>query len=110
MLNRVTISTLLKTVIMTLGVAVVVMLAVNAWDSWSRLSTANQAEAAANAESYLFTALYNMRIDRASTVFDLNSDRTGVSSSCSERGRPKWRQCNPHCNICRRSIFRISRH
>ena len=87
MLNRVTISTLLKTVIMTLGIAVVIMLAVNAWDSWSRLSKAGQAEAAANAESYLFTALYNLRIDRASTVIDLNSDRTGVSSSL-QRARP----------------------
>jgi methyl-accepting chemotaxis protein len=87
MLNRVTISALLKTVIMTLGVAVVIMLAVNAWDSWSRLANASQAEAAANAESYLFTALYNMRIDRASTVIDLNSDRTGVSPSL-QRARP----------------------
>jgi methyl-accepting chemotaxis protein len=79
MLNRVTISTLLKAVIMTLGLAVIVMLSLTAWDSWSRLVTASQAEAAANAEGYLFTALYNMRIDRATTSIDLNSDRTGVS-------------------------------
>ena len=80
MLNRVTISTLLKTVIMTLGIAVIVMLSLTAWDSWNRLASANQAEAAANAESYLFTALYNLRIDRATTGFDLRSDRTGVAS------------------------------
>src|SRR5580698_10865650 len=79
MLNRVTISTLLKTVIMTLGIAVIVMLSLTAWDSWNRLASANQAEAAANAEGHLFTALYNMRIDRATTGIDLNSDRTGVS-------------------------------
>ncbi len=79
MLNRVTISTLLKTVIMTLGIAVVVMLSLTAWDSWKRLVTASQAEAAANAESYLFTALFNLRIDRATTSIDLQSDRTGVS-------------------------------
>ncbi len=79
MFNRVTISTLLKTVIMTLGVAVIVMLSLTAWESWSRLATASQAEAAANAEGNLFTALYNMRIDRATTSIDLNSDRTGVS-------------------------------
>jgi methyl-accepting chemotaxis protein len=78
-LNRVTISTLLKTVIMTLGIAVIVMLALTAWDSWNRLAVASRAEAAANAESNLFTALYNMRIDRATTVIDLNSERTGVS-------------------------------
>ena len=51
MLNRVTISTLLKTVIMTLGIAVIVMLSLTAWDSWNRLASANQAEAAANAEA-----------------------------------------------------------
>ncbi|MGA8319942.1 MAG: hypothetical protein WB774_03765 [Xanthobacteraceae bacterium] len=64
---------------MTLGIAVIVMLSLTVWDSWKRLASANQAEAAANAEGYLFTALYNMRIDRATTVIDLNSDRTGIS-------------------------------
>ena len=78
MLNRVTISTLLKTVIMTLGLAVIVMLSLTEWDSWSRLKTAKEAEAAANAESHLFTALYNLRVDRATTASDLHADRTGV--------------------------------
>jgi methyl-accepting chemotaxis protein len=78
MLNRVTISALLKAVIMTLGLAVIVMLAMTAWESWTRLTTAREAEAAAKAESYLFTALYNLRVDRATTASDLNSDRTGV--------------------------------
>jgi methyl-accepting chemotaxis protein len=80
MLNRVTISTLLKAVIMTLGIAVIVMLSLTAWDSWKSLAAANQAEAAANAESNLFTVLYSLRIDRATTGFDLQSDRIGVSS------------------------------
>jgi methyl-accepting chemotaxis protein len=84
MLNRVTISALLKAVIMTLGVAVIVMLSLNAWDSWTRLTEASEDEAAANAESHLFTALYNMRIDRATTVLDLNSDRTGVTQILSK--------------------------
>jgi methyl-accepting chemotaxis protein len=81
MLNRVTISALLKTVIMTLGIAVIVMLALNAWESWSRLAAASQGQAAANAESNLFTALYNMRIDRATTLIDLSADKppTGMS-------------------------------
>jgi methyl-accepting chemotaxis protein len=87
MLNRVTISTLLKTVIMTLGIAVIVMLSLTAWDSWNRLAAASQAQAAANAESYLFTALYNMRIDRATTSIDLQSDRTGISPVLA-RSRP----------------------
>ena len=53
MFNRVTIGTLLKTVIMTLGVAVIVMLSLTAWESWSRLATASQAEAAANAVNFV---------------------------------------------------------
>ncbi len=76
MLNRVTISALLKAVIMTLGIAVVVMLSLTAWESWNRLQTAREAEAAASAESDLFTALYNLRVDRASTGSDLQADKT----------------------------------
>ena len=34
MLNRVTINTLLKTVIAALGVVVVIMLSLSAWESW----------------------------------------------------------------------------
>jgi methyl-accepting chemotaxis protein len=79
MLNRVTISGLLKAVIMTLGLAVIVMLGLSAWDSWGRLSAANQAEAAANAGSHLFKALYSTRVDRSSTPLDLNGERTGMS-------------------------------
>jgi methyl-accepting chemotaxis protein len=55
------------------------MLAMTAWESWNRLTTASEAEAAANAESHLFKALYSTRVDRASTVIDLNTDRTGMS-------------------------------
>ncbi|HUC51450.1 MAG TPA: methyl-accepting chemotaxis protein [Xanthobacteraceae bacterium] len=84
MLNRVTISALLKAVIMTLGVAVVVMLLSTAWESWKRLETAKEAEAAANAESQLFTGLYNLRIDRASTSGELNGDRMGLSPVLSQ--------------------------
>jgi methyl-accepting chemotaxis protein len=87
MLNRVTISALLKAVIMTLGIAVVVMLSLTAWESWNRLETANEAEAAANAESNLFTTLYNLRVDRATTSSDLHADRTGVSQILSTARR-----------------------
>ena len=40
MLDRVTISTLLKTVITLFGAAVIVMLSLNVWDSWARLRSA----------------------------------------------------------------------
>src|ERR1700733_6114714 len=65
MLNRVTINALLKAVIGVLGAAVVIMLALSAWESWGRLATASRAAAVADASTYLFTALHNLRFDRA---------------------------------------------
>jgi len=75
MLNRVTISALLKTGIALCGAAVVIMLSLNVWDSWNRLNSASRAAAATEASSYLFTALHNLRVDSASTYRDLLSDK-----------------------------------
>jgi hypothetical protein len=61
MLNRLTINTLLKAVIATLGAAVVIMLSLSAWNSWERLGSASRALAVADASSYLFTALHHLR-------------------------------------------------
>jgi methyl-accepting chemotaxis protein len=77
MLNRVTINTLLKTVIGVLGAAVVIMLSLSAWDSWGRLTVASRAAAVANASSYLFTALHNLRFDRAVSRTEMLSERQG---------------------------------
>ncbi len=81
MLNRVTISKLLKTVITALGAAVVVMLLLTAWQSWNRLAMTSRALAASQSANHLFTALFNMRVDRATTSIELNSDKppTGIS-------------------------------
>jgi len=75
MLNRVTISALLKTVIALCGAAVVIMLSLNVWDSWNRLNSDSRAAAATEASSYLFTALHNLRVDSSSTYRDLLSDK-----------------------------------
>jgi len=81
MLNRVTISKLLKTVITALGAVVVVMLLLTAWQSWNRLAMTSRALAASQAANHLFTALFNMRVDRATTAIELNADKppTGIS-------------------------------
>jgi hypothetical protein len=79
MLNRVTINTLLKTVIAALGAAVVIMLSLSAWDSWNRLGTASRAAAVADASSYLFTALHNLRFDRAVSRTELLADRQATA-------------------------------
>jgi len=75
MLNRVSINTILNSVIATLAAAVVIVLAYGAWSSWTRLAAVNRIAAAAEASTYLFTALHNLRVDRASGYRDLISDR-----------------------------------
>ncbi len=57
MLNRLTISALLKSAIALCGVAVITLLAYSVSDSWGRLRTASHAAAATEASSHLFTAL-----------------------------------------------------
>jgi methyl-accepting chemotaxis protein len=79
MLHRMTINTLLKAVIATLGAAVVIMLSFSAWESWGRLSVASRATAVADASSYLFTALHNLRFDRAVSRTELLADRQATT-------------------------------
>jgi methyl-accepting chemotaxis protein len=76
MLSRISISTLLKSVIAVLGAAIVVMLALSARESWTRLNAANRISGVANASGYMFTALNSLRVDRSATGRDLLADRT----------------------------------
>jgi methyl-accepting chemotaxis protein len=75
MLNRVSINTILNSVIATLAAAVVIVLALGAWHSWTRLAAVNRIAAVADASAYMFAALHNLRVDRASGFRDLNADR-----------------------------------
>ncbi len=85
MLGRMTISAILKSVIVVFGAAVVIMLSLNVWDSWSRLGTADRAAAVTDASTYLFTALHNLRIDRASSYRELLADQqTGMDRLLSD--------------------------
>src|SRR4051794_14725400 len=78
MLNRLSVNFILKSVIATLMTVIIVALAVGAWDSWRRLNAVNRIAAVAEATSYMFTALHNLRVDRASTTRDLNSENPTV--------------------------------
>jgi hypothetical protein len=93
MLNRVTINALLRTVIGALGAAVVIMLSLSAWDSWSRLAVASRAAAVSDASVYLFTALHNLRFDRAVSRTELLADRQATTMNSILRealeGRPQ---------------------
>src|ERR1700722_5902310 len=74
MLNRLTISTLLKSAVALCGAAVITLLAFSVSDSWGRLRTASRAAAATQASTDLFMALHNLRIDNSTTYRDLMSD------------------------------------
>ncbi len=74
MLNRVTVSALLKTVILATAFCVVVGFSLNAWDSWSRLQVASRIAVIADVSANLFKAMHNLRTDRSTTVRSLNSD------------------------------------
>ncbi len=75
MLNRISISVLLKLVIVTMAASAMITVSISAWDSWTRLAAVKRITAVAETSSYLFTALHNLRVDRASTYRDLNSDK-----------------------------------
>jgi methyl-accepting chemotaxis protein len=74
-INRFSVNALLKSVIAILATAVVVVLVLDAWESWKRLNIANRSAAIAEASAHLFTALHNLRVDRASSFRDLSADR-----------------------------------
>jgi methyl-accepting chemotaxis protein len=68
------VNALLKSTIAALASVVVIMLALAAWDSWTRLSAVNRIAASVDASTHLFTALHNLRVDRAQTNRNLLAD------------------------------------
>jgi methyl-accepting chemotaxis protein len=74
MLNRLTVSTLLKSVISLMAACVVFVLAVGAWDSWDRLRAANRISVIADASGNVFKAMHNLRADKVATIRSLNAD------------------------------------
>ncbi|WP_315813389.1 HAMP domain-containing methyl-accepting chemotaxis protein [Bradyrhizobium sp. SZCCHNR2028] len=75
MLNRLTISSLLKTVIATAALAVIALFSLNAWNSWSRLQSAQRIARVAEVSGVLFKAMNSMRSDRSTTIRVLNADQ-----------------------------------
>ena len=76
MLNRLTVSLLLKIVLLATSLWVVTGISLNAWDSWGRLQAANRISVIADASAYLFKAMHNLRTDRSTTDRLLNADST----------------------------------
>ena len=75
MLNRLSVNFLLKFVVGSLMAVIVAVLAFGAWDSWQRVDTSKRISAVAETTSHMFTALHNLRVDRATTFRDLTADR-----------------------------------
>jgi methyl-accepting chemotaxis protein len=73
MLNRLTVSTLLKAVIAITSVCVVITLSLTAYESWGRLRTANRISLIADASADLFKAMHSLRTDRSTTSRLLNA-------------------------------------
>ncbi len=81
-MNRLSVNTLLSSVIGILAATIVVMLALGAWDSWNRYTTINRITTVVETTGHLFKALHNLRYDRSNTNRDLLADKqlSGVSS------------------------------
>src|SRR3984893_11768803 len=75
MLNRLTVSALLQTVILIMSFCVVVGFSLGAWDSWNRLQLTNRIAVIADASANVFKAMHNMRTDQSTTFRLLNSDQ-----------------------------------
>jgi methyl-accepting chemotaxis protein len=78
MLDRLSVNAILKAVIAALSVVVVIMLAAGAWSSWSRLQVVSRIAGVAAASTHLFTALHNLRSDRARSYRMLLADETAA--------------------------------
>ena len=74
MLNRLTVSSLIQSVIVLMSTCMMALLCVSAWNSWERLAVTSRISVVADASSNLFKAMHNLRSDRASTIRSLNDD------------------------------------
>jgi methyl-accepting chemotaxis protein len=75
MLNRLTVSALLQSVILATSFCVVIGFSLNAWESWDRLQITNRIALIADASASMFKAMDRMRSDRSNTNRLLNSDQ-----------------------------------
>ncbi len=74
MLNRVTVSALLRAVLLATALVVVIEFSMNAWDSWQRLQTTKRIGLVTEASANLFKAMDRMRSDRTTTKRVVVSD------------------------------------
>ncbi len=73
-MNKLSVNLLLKSIIGTLAAAVVALLIAGAWDSWTRLKSAERIANVAGASAEIFTSLHNLRLDRTMTPRALQAE------------------------------------
>jgi methyl-accepting chemotaxis protein len=74
MLNRLTVSALLKAVIVITAVFSIVQFSLGAWDSWQRLQATNRISVIAEISANLFKAMHSLRTDMSTSNRSLNAD------------------------------------
>ncbi|MCK9916060.1 methyl-accepting chemotaxis protein [Microbacteriaceae bacterium K1510] len=80
MLNRLSVSVLLKSIVGLLAGAIILTLAIGSWSSWTRLRNANRNAQVAEVSISLFAGSHTTRLDRTTTFRDLQADgAVGVS-------------------------------
>src|SRR6185369_6462923 len=68
MLNRLTVSALLKAVILATALVVIAGFSLRAWESFDHLQSANRIVRVANASADVFKAMNNLRADRSTSA------------------------------------------
>ena len=74
MFARISATALIKSVILFMAGCVVLMLALDSWQAWSRLSTTSRIANIADASANAFKAMHNLRTDRSTTNRTLNAN------------------------------------
>lgn len=74
MLNRLSVTALLTSVVAIMAICVVIMLSLGAWTSLQQLRTASRIRIVADTFADTFKAMHNLRIDRATTSQILNGE------------------------------------
>ena len=75
MLDRLTVSALLKAVILATALVVIAGFSFRAWDSYDRLQSANRIVKVANASADVFKAMNGLRADRSTSARSVNADQ-----------------------------------
>ena len=79
MLDRLSVSILLRSVIAALATALVLVLVLGACESWTRLAASRRIAAVADASAHMFTALHNLAVDRACTARGLVAEKPATA-------------------------------